>query len=51
MRRISLQACYRLRRRRLRKRLERRAPLFARELEQEALAARPEYYYGTPTKR
>ena len=50
-RRISRQARYRLRRRRLRKRLERQAPLFARELERQALAARPDYYYGTPTKR
>ena len=50
VRRISQQARYRLRRRRLRKRLERQAPLFARELERQALAARPNYYYGTPTK-
>ena len=50
VRRISRHARHRLRRRRLRKRLEREAPLFARELERQALAARPEYYYGTPTK-
>ena len=50
VRRISRQARHRLRRRRLRKRLERQAPLFARELKRQALADRPEYYYGSPTK-
>ena len=45
-RRISEQARHRLRRQRLRKRLERQAPLFADELERETLAAQPEYYYG-----
>ena len=46
-RQISLEARYRGRRRRLRKRLQRQAPLFTAQLEQEILAARPEYY-GLP---
>ena len=46
-RRISPEARYRGRRRRLRKRLQRQAPLFAAQLEQQILAARPEYY-GLP---
>ena len=43
-RRISDRARYRGRRRRLRKRLQRQAPLFAAELEEQILAARPKYY-------
>ena len=43
-RRISPEARYRGRRRRLRKRLQRQAPLFAAQLEQQILAARPDYY-------
>ena len=52
-RRISAAARYRGRRRRLRKRLEKRAPLLAQQMEEAALAARPEYYGigGTITKR
>ena len=46
-RRISARARYRGRRRRLRKRLRRQAPLFAAELEEQILAARPAYY-GLP---
>ena len=46
-RRISPDARYRGRRRRLRKRLQRQTPLFAAQLEQEILASRPEYY-GLP---
>ena len=53
VRRISAAARYRGRRRRLRKRLEQRAPLLAQQLEEAALAARPEYYGigGTIMKR
>ena len=46
-RRISPEARYRGRRRRLQKRLQRQAPLFAAQLEQQILADRPEYY-GLP---
>ena len=46
-RQISPEARYRGRRRRLRKRLQRQAPLFAAQLEEQILATRPEYY-GLP---
>lgn len=45
-RRLPQQTVARLRRRRLRRRLERTAPLFADELFEAELAARPRYYAG-----
>lgn len=50
-RRISDEARYRGRRRRLRKRLEKRQPLFADEEYERELAARPEYYHGPEERK
>lgn len=48
-RRISAKARYRGRRRRLRKRLQAKTPLFWRDLEKTELEKRPEYYGLTTT--